>query len=89
MHIYTWCVPILIQIPAQFKNVIPIFQFPIPIPNPQDIDDESVIETVDFTEFETMFQVKRLKKNEKQAKRDESKWKCTHRKARQRHTEKQ
>ena len=40
---------------------------------PQDLDDDSVIETVDFSEFESLFQLKRLKKNEKSMKREESK----------------
>ena len=38
----------------------------------QEIDDEEVIETVDFEEFETLFQVKRFKKDEKTIKREES-----------------
>lgn len=38
----------------------------------QDLDDETVLETVDFSEFETLFQVKRFKKTEKLAKREES-----------------
>lgn len=38
----------------------------------QDLDDESVLETVDFSEFESLFQVKRFKKNAKLAKREDS-----------------
>lgn len=38
----------------------------------QDLDDESVLETVDFSEFEALFQVKRFKKNAKFAKREDS-----------------
>jgi hypothetical protein len=38
----------------------------------QDLDDESVLETVDFSEFESLFQVKRFKKNPKLAKREDS-----------------
>ena len=37
------------------------------------MDDEGVIETVDFSEFEALFQVKRFKKTEKATKREESK----------------
>ena len=39
----------------------------------QDMDDDAVIETVDFSEFEALFQVKRFKKTEKASKREESK----------------
>ena len=38
----------------------------------QDMDDDSVIETVDFSEFESLFQVRRFKKTEKTKKREES-----------------
>ena len=38
----------------------------------QDLDDESVLETVDFSEFETLFQVNRYKKNPKLVKQAES-----------------
>lgn len=35
------------------------------------MNDDSVIETVDFTEFEALFQVKRFKKKEKSANKDD------------------
>lgn len=38
----------------------------------QDLDDESVLETVDFSEFEALFQVNRYKKNPKLTQREES-----------------
>lgn len=38
----------------------------------QDLNDEAVLETVDFSEFEAMFQVKRFEKGKKQMKREES-----------------
>lgn len=46
--------------------------WPLLPPSVQDLDDESVIETVDFSEFETLFQVRRFKKSEKMMKREES-----------------
>lgn len=39
----------------------------------QDMEDEEVIETVDFSEFEALFQVQRFKKNAQELKREESK----------------
>lgn len=42
----------------------------------QDLNDEAVLETVDFSEFEAMFQVKRFEK--KQTKREESKYPHIH-----------
>ena len=44
----------------------------------QDIDDESVLETVDFSEFEALFQLNRNKNTMKLAKREESQFKNTH-----------
>ena len=41
-------------------------------PSLQDLNDEAVLETVDFSEFEAMFQVKRFEKGKKQLKREES-----------------
>ena len=38
----------------------------------QDLNDEAVLETVDFSEFESMFQVRRFEKGKKQMKREES-----------------
>jgi len=63
------------------KPVIPNVPLPmlnwIPIRNPdhtifKELDDEEVIETVDFAEFETLFQVKRFKKDDKTVKREEN-----------------
>lgn len=39
----------------------------------QDMEDEEVIETVDFAEFEALFQVQHFKKNAQELKREESK----------------
>ena len=41
----------------------------------QDLDDESVLETVDFSEFEALFQLNRSKNTMKLAKREESQFK--------------
>ncbi len=44
----------------------------------QELNDEAIIESVDFSEFETLFQVKRFKKNdEKSSKRNKSKYTLT------------
>ena len=43
----------------------------------QELNDEAIIESVDFSEFEALFQVKRFKKNDKSSKRDKSKYTLT------------
>lgn len=50
----------------------------------QDLNDEAVLETVDFSEFEAMFQVKRFEK--KQTKREESKHPHIHTQTNEFHT---
>lgn len=42
--------------------------------NLQELNDEAIIETVDFSEFEALFQVKRFKKKDKSSKGDKSKY---------------
>ena len=39
---------------------------------PQDLNDEAELERIDFSEFEAMFQVKRIEKSKKDLKREES-----------------
>jgi hypothetical protein len=70
----------LVGVPMK-KAVVPNVPLPmlnwLPIKNPEhtifkDLNDEAVLETIDFSEFEAMFQVKRIEKSKKDLKREEN-----------------